>query len=109
MRVPMLTRPLMIVSLLACGCAPPRDRAEPGVLQVEEKEQTASFIRNFNPLLEVGDVRWPTRHSMYEPLMIYNTVTREYVPWLATSSRWSDDHRALTFELRPGVRWSDGA
>jgi peptide/nickel transport system substrate-binding protein len=105
----MLTRAFVIVSLLACGCAPPRDRAEPGVLQVEEKEQTASFIRNFNPLLEVGDVRWPTRHSMYEPLMIYNTISGEYVPWLATASRWSDDHRSLSFELRPGVRWSDGA
>ena len=105
----MLTRVIVLAVLVAAACAPRRDRAEPGVLHVEEKEQTASFIRNFNPLLEVGDVRWPARHAMYEPLMIHNTVTREYVPWLATSSRWSDDHLTLTFELRAGVRWSDGA
>jgi len=92
----------------AAGCAP-RSEADPGVLMIEEKEQTASFIRNFNPLLEVGDVRWPATKSMYEPLLIYNTINGEYVPWLATSYAYSDDHRTLRLELRPGVRWSDGA
>jgi peptide/nickel transport system substrate-binding protein len=109
----MLTRAIVVVCLAAAvgapsGCATRRP-AEPGVLMVEEKEQTASFIRNFNPLLEVGDVRWPATHSMYEPMLIFNWVTGEYVPWLATSHRFSDDHRSLRFELRQGVRWSDGA
>ena len=40
--------------LLCCtrGCAPEHRATEPGVLVVTESEQTASFIRNFNPLLE---------------------------------------------------------
>ena len=92
----------------AFACAP-RNQAEPGVLLVEEKEQTASFIRNFNPLLEVGDVRWPATRAMYEPLFIYNWLDGQYVPWLATAYAWSEDHRRLRVTLRAGVRWSDGA
>ncbi|HTJ47677.1 MAG TPA: ABC transporter substrate-binding protein [Kofleriaceae bacterium] len=97
----------ILLAVLCAACAP-RSRAEPGVLVVEEKEQTASFIRNFNPLLEVGDVRWPATHSMYEPLFVYNWETGEYVPWLATGYRWTPDHRGLRLDLRTGVKWSDG-
>jgi peptide/nickel transport system substrate-binding protein len=94
-----------------CGssaCAPPRQAAESGVLVVTESEQTASFIRNFNPLLEVGDVRWAAKRAMYEPLGIHNAVTGEYVPWLGTAWRWSADNLQLTVDIRKNVRWSDG-
>lgn len=95
--------------LAAAACAPDGRGAEPGVLMIEEKEQTASFIRNFNPLLEVGDVRWPATRAMYEPLLIFNWISGEYVPWLATAHEWRDGHRTLRFTLRRDVRWSDGA
>ena len=100
----------VIVAALAlatlAACAPRRQAAEEGVLQITETEQTASFIRNFNPLLEVGDVRWATKNSMYEPMLIHNPVSGEYVPWLAESYRWQDGK--LIFRLRQGVLWSDG-
>ncbi|MBP7146100.1 MAG: peptide-binding protein [Acidobacteria bacterium] len=32
----------------------------------------------------------------------------EFVPRVAESWDWSDDHRVLTFHLRDGVRWHDG-
>jgi peptide/nickel transport system substrate-binding protein len=72
------------------------------------QEQQASWIRNFNPLIAPGTARWPTRAGVYEPLMIYNTLKGEFVPWLATKSEWSADTRKLTLTLRPGVKWSDG-
>src|SRR5688572_32260924 len=72
------------------GCAAPREATAPGVLNITEG-QSASFIRNFNPLQFAGDVRWPARHAMYEPLIIYNPMTGLYVPWLAESHRWSED------------------
>src|SRR5687768_16407150 len=56
------------------GCSRREARHEPGVLVVTEAEQTGAFVRNFNPLLEAGDVRWPARHSMYEPLMVYEPL-----------------------------------
>jgi len=99
---------ILVGCVLLCGCAPERGEPQPGVLVVNEAEQTAAFVRNFNPFFELGDVRWPARHSMYEPLMIFNVITGEYVPWLATAYRWSEDSTVLRFEIRDGVLWSDG-
>lgn len=75
---------------------------------VVSKEQQASWVRNFNPLINTGGARWPTRGGIYEPLMIYNTARGEWVPWLAEGYRWEDGGRRLVFQLRDGVRWSDG-
>ena len=58
-------------ALAICGCAHEDVAREPGVLVITETEQTGSFTRNFNPMLEAGDVRWPARRAMYEPMMIY--------------------------------------
>ena len=69
-------------------------------------QQQATWVRNFNPF--VGDFRFPTIHGTYEPLMIYNTVKGELMPWLATEYKWSDDNKKLTFTLRDDVKWSDG-
>ena len=46
-------------------------------------------------------------------ILLYDTLlwkdgTGELLPWLAESYRSSDDHLTYTFELRQGVRWSDG-
>ena len=100
----------LLITAVAVGsasCAPPRQAAEAGVLVVTESEQTASFIRNFNPLLEVGDVRWAAKRAMYEPLGIHNAVTGDYVPWLGTAWRWSADKlpRHMHLQLRSLVRF----
>jgi peptide/nickel transport system substrate-binding protein len=94
---------------LALGCVPRGEKLPPGVIAVEETEQTASFVRNFNPLLEAGSVRWPTRRAMYEPMLIHNPLLGQYVPWLAEGYTWSEDRRQLRFSLRRDVTWSDGA
>jgi peptide/nickel transport system substrate-binding protein len=69
-------------------------------------EQQATWIRNFNPF--VTDRRFPTLYGIYEPLMVYNTLKGEVVPWLATEFKWGDDNKTLTFAIRDGVKWSDG-
>lgn len=53
--------------------------------------------------------RWPSAAGIYEPMAIYNSVKGEWVPWLATRWAWRDDAMGLSFELRDGVSWSDGA
>jgi peptide/nickel transport system substrate-binding protein len=90
------------------GCSAERAPVTDGVLSVSV-EQTSAWVRNFNPLLPAGSARWPTRHGIYEPMMIFNGVTGRWVPWLALRSSWSEDLRVLRFELRPDVSWSDGA
>jgi peptide/nickel transport system substrate-binding protein len=72
------------------------------------QEQQASWIRNFNPLIAPGTARFPTRAGVYEPLMIFNVLKGEFVPWLAAKHEWSADNKKLTLSLRPGVKWSDG-
>ncbi|AUX22575.1 peptide ABC transporter substrate-binding protein [Sorangium cellulosum] len=72
------------------------------------REQQATWVRNFNPLLAEGNVRFPTVAGIYEPMLIYNTMRNEYTPWLATRYEWSEQNTKLTFTIRPDVKWSDG-
>lgn len=72
------------------------------------QEQQQVWLKNFNPLLAEGSVRWPTHCGIYEPLIIFNVLTGETVPWLATAWEFSTDGLTLTFTIREGVNWSDG-
>ncbi|WP_234023293.1 ABC transporter substrate-binding protein [Sorangium cellulosum] len=86
----------------------PQPAAKGAAMVTISREQQASWVRNFNPLLAEGSVRFPTIAGIYEPMLVYNTMKNEYTPWLATSYAWSDGSKRLTFTIRPGVRWSDG-
>jgi peptide/nickel transport system substrate-binding protein len=67
---------------------------------------TQAFVRNFNPFTNNPDV--PTVAGIYEPLMIYNTIKGDLVPWLADKYEFSADNKTLTLTLHNGVKWSDG-
>ncbi len=102
----------ILAVLIALGFAGPacvRKPPEPplGVLVVSQ-EQHASWVRNFNPLSTASAARWPTMAGVYEPLFVFNSVTSEQVPWLATGHLWREDNRVLRLTTRRGVRWSDG-
>lgn len=89
------------------GCRKERSNVRPGVLTVAQ-EQQSSWVRNFHPFLPMGVARWGTSAGIYEPLMIFNRMAGEYVPWLATAYEWQGGAEALIFTIRQGVRWSDG-
>ena len=76
---------------------------------VISQEQQASWIRNFNPLTPGGSARWPTSAGIYEPLMIYNSMKGEYIPWLAVKHEWNVGNDVLKLDIRKDVSWSDGA
>jgi len=78
-----------------------------GLLTVSQDQQQV-WIKNFNPLLPEGDSRWPTHAGIHEPMIIYNTIKGEIVPWLATEYAFNADNTELTFTIRDGVSWSDG-
>ncbi|MHB1430873.1 MAG: ABC transporter substrate-binding protein [Streptosporangiaceae bacterium] len=46
--------------------------------------------------------------AIYESLYMYNGATKQNVPWLATSYKWSSGGKAITFSIRKGVKWSNG-
>lgn len=98
---------IALLVLLLCGCKQNQPKVRPGVLTVAQ-EQQSSWVRNFHPFLPMGVARWGTSAGVYEPLMIFNRMTGEYVPWLATSYEWGANADALIFTIREGVRWSDG-
>jgi len=99
---------VLLIAALSVACTDRGRSAPADVLVLSESRHTSAYVRNFNPLLEVGDVRWPARRAMYEPLMIHNPLQDRTVPWLATSYSWHDQHQRLRFTIRDGVRWSDG-
>jgi peptide/nickel transport system substrate-binding protein len=87
--------------------APQATTAPSPVFMTINMEQQATWVRNFNPFspdarLQAG------QGTIYEPLMLFNKATGELVPWLATGYSWNSDNTELTFEIRPGVLWSDG-
>lgn len=94
-------------ALVATGCSQERVPLPEGVLVVSQ-EQQASWIRNFNPLTTASAARWPTLAGIYEPLYVFNSVTSEFVPWLAVAHEWREGDRVLRITTREGVRWSDG-
>src|SRR4051812_3776261 len=55
---------------------------------------TSTFNRNFNPF--VSSPLFMTNNTIHEPLMIYNTVKGELLPWLASGYKWSADNKTLT-------------
>jgi peptide/nickel transport system substrate-binding protein len=105
-------RAVAVVTALVAGVVAPsgcHGAAEPppGVLSISVEKQSA-WVRNFNPVAPGEAARFPTRAGVYEPLLVFNTLTGAYVPWLATGYSWSSDHMTLRFDLR-AARWSDGA
>jgi peptide/nickel transport system substrate-binding protein len=65
---------------------------------------------NFNPLDPTSTLNVYGSFSMiYEPLVQYDPQRPGVTyPWLATHYSWSNGDKALTFDLRKNVTWSDG-
>ncbi|WP_375752657.1 ABC transporter substrate-binding protein [Vibrio sp. HN007] len=66
-----------------------------------------TMVRNFNPYLATN-LR-TTTDFIYEPLVVFNEMHGNTpVMRLAENYYMSDDLLTVTFELRDGVKWSDG-
>ncbi len=66
-----------------------------------------SLIRNFNPYA-VSRLH-TARDFIFEPLVIFNELKGNVPEYrLATGYTMSDDLLSITFDLREGVKWSDG-
>lgn len=106
---PIALVPLGLFAALLGGCGgptPTSGRASQAFLAVSNGPRQATWTRNFNPL-HPGAL-FPSAGGIYEPLLIFNRAKATYVPWLASSYSWSTDNTRLTFDVRPGVKWSDG-
>ena len=70
--------------------------------------QVTAWVQNFNPFNQTTKLP-TTLEFVYEPLVIFNAMQggKPYYR-LAESHVFSDDLKTLTFNLRKGVKWSDG-
>ncbi|HET9187554.1 MAG TPA: ABC transporter substrate-binding protein, partial [Acidothermaceae bacterium] len=58
----------------------------------------------FNPAVNSLSVGF-----VYEPLVYVNSLKAgAETPMLASSYKWSDDKKSITFTIRDGVKWNDG-
>ena len=92
------------------GSSNPAGGGSDAVLTVESSQQNA-VTKNFNPYVQSSAASLLGATSLiYEPLLQANALKPgQYYNWLATGYSWSDAGKAITFTIRPGVKWSDGS
>lgn len=87
------------------GYAIPRSEPKPGgKLRLQRPGQE---LTNLNPAAFAVDPQIPL--SYLEPLVRPHPATLEPEPWLADSWAWTSNGRELSFQIREGVEWHDGA
>jgi peptide/nickel transport system substrate-binding protein len=69
-----------------------------------ESDASIGGLVNYNPYAP----KQQTKTWLYEPLMVQNSLDCKITPWLATAFKWEGANK-LTFDIRPGVKWSDGS
>ncbi len=96
-----------MIATAATGYSSVSVAAERSELTIHPKEFT-TFVRNFNPYLGATNLH-TTTDFMYEPLVVFNEMHGNTPVFrLAENYTMSDDLMSVTFDIRKGVKWSDG-
>ncbi len=70
-------------------------------------EQGQTWPCQFNPFNPSANSE--SLGFVYEPLIYVDLLNNQAeTPMLASSYKWSDDHKSIVFTIRDGVTWSDG-
>ncbi|WP_257973254.1 ABC transporter substrate-binding protein, partial [Vibrio parahaemolyticus] len=96
-----------IIATATTGFASVATAAERSELTIHPKEFT-TFVRNFNPFLGATNLH-TTTDFIYEPLVVFNEMHGNTPVFrLAENFKMADDLMSVTFDIRKGVKWSDG-
>ena len=107
-KVSKISTAVMLGTMMLAGAAGNVMAAENKTVLTLVAQQETAWVKNFNPFLQAGLLH-TTRHFIYEPLVIFNDMQGgKPVYRLATHYAFSDDLKSVTFDLREGVKWSDG-
>jgi peptide/nickel transport system substrate-binding protein len=108
----------LVVGVGACSSSPSSNPGSPtgsstGSSQtlVMESSPETSITQDFNPFATTA-AAWGMGATglIYEPLIQFDLAAPpKYYPWLATSYRWSNGGKAITFVIRQGVKWNNGS
>ncbi|HZR51241.1 MAG TPA: ABC transporter substrate-binding protein [Streptosporangiaceae bacterium] len=77
---------------------------------VMESSPEPTITQDFNPYVNTGAIyNMGATGLIYEPLTEFDLANPSVqYPWLATSYSWSNGGKAITFNLRSGVKWNNG-
>ena len=125
MTAPSFSRAALLGTLLAlAGCGKP-EAVKPGaahplppsplIAKGDPGQPGGRFVlaasaspKTFNPLLALDGASDSIIRLLFAPLVNMDWTTQQPGPGLAESWSVAPDQKTWTFELRPGVRWSDG-
>ncbi len=99
--------------LAACSSSPsggtPGSTTKATRLVMESSPET-TITQAFNPFVATqAAFGMGATGLIYEPLIQFNLVAPpKYYPWLATSYKWTNGGKSITFTIRSGVKWSNG-
>lgn len=106
----MLLAAFMLV-MTACGGSGSQQGSnksnQPHVLTIIDSPK-GDFTSNFNPFINSQNSRYGTLGFIYETLLYTNRYSGKTDSWLAATYNVSQDLKTITFNLRQGVKWSDG-
>src|SRR5215813_1878655 len=99
---------LVVLSALLAGCGGSNNSGgKYGGSVTIVPSPNGVFTRNFNPFL-ANSSRTGTQGMIYETLLMFNRLSGTSQPWLASGYSVAKDATSITFNLRQGVKWSDG-
>jgi len=77
---------------------------------VMESSPESTITQAFNPFVATqAAYGMGATGLIYEPLIQFDLAAPpKYYPWLATSYKWSNGGKTITFAIRSGVKWSNG-
>jgi peptide/nickel transport system substrate-binding protein len=99
---------LLAVGLMATACGGHKSSSgSKGKAVTISNEQGTTWTCAFNPFN--SDVNFLSAGTVYEQLTFVNGLkSGETTNWLASSYKWGNANKTLTFTIRKGVKWTDG-
>jgi len=98
---------LLAVALTAAACGGHKSSAGKKGAVTISNEQGTTWTCGFNPFN--SDVNFLSAGTVYEQLTFVNGLkSGQTTNWLASSYKWSNANKTLTFTIRKGVKWTDG-
>jgi peptide/nickel transport system substrate-binding protein len=99
---------LLVVALTAAACGGHKSSSGGSKTAVTiSNEQGTTWTCGFNPFN--SDVNFLSAGTVYEQLTFVNGLkSGQTTDWLASSFKWSNANKTLTFTIRKGVKWTDG-
>src|SRR2546425_10575099 len=98
---------LLAVALTAAACGGHKSSSGSKTAVTISNEQGTTWTCGFNPFN--SSVNFLSAGTVYEELTFVNGLkSGQTTDWLASSYKWSNANKTLTFTIRKGVKWTDG-